>query len=257
MKENREQKLIQHLYVSQKLTLEQAMDFLCISESTARRLFTTLEEKGLAIRTHGGLQCLGSTITSYSFEQGARHNMEQKNAIARKACELIQDGDVIFCDSGTTIRCFCAELALYLKNHQMNIKFYTNSVANIDILSPHTEVNLIGGRYRPNRKDFCGYIAEHALSGLYFTKSFVGADGCINNSKFTTTDFETAKMNEIAIQNSKETFLLVDSSKFSSASHVAYVPVNNLTGIITDLDITHEIKDSITSKGCRVICAEK
>ena len=256
MKDTNEQKLIMHLFVSQKLTLEETMNLLNISESTARRLFAKLEQNGLAIRTHGGIQCLGTAITSYSFEKGAKINMEQKSAIGHKACELVEDGDVIFCDSGTTIRCFCSELALYLKSNDISIKFYTNSTANVDILSPHIEVNLIGGRYRANRKDYCGYLAEHALSGLYFTKSFVGADGCINNSKFTTTDFETAKMNEIAIKNSKETFLLVDSSKFSSASHVAYAPAHNLTGIVTDSGISEKIKGDLNSQGCRVILAK-
>lgn len=255
MKIDREQELLKYLYVSQKMTLEQAMETLGISESTARRLFSRLEQHHLAIRTHGGIQCIGSTIDSYSFEKGSHANIEQKTRIGKKACELIEDGDVVFCDSGTTIRCFCSSLILHLKKNKINVRFYTNSLANMDILSPHMEVNLIGGRYRANRKDFCGYIADQAMNGLYFSKCFLGADGYTPDSRFTTTDFETANIAETAIRNSKQSFLLVDSSKFSTASHIAYSPAENFKAVITDNGIPSDIRNELNRQGCRVILA--
>lgn len=255
MKKDHEQELLKHLYISGKITLEEAMRTLDISESTARRLFTKLEKEYLAIRTHGGLQSISSAIDAYSFERGTRTNIEQKTRIGRKACELIEDGDVIFCDSGTTIRCFCSALALFLKKEKPNVKLYTNSLANIDILSPLLEVNLIGGRYRANRKDFCGYIADQAMNSLYFTKCFLGADGYTPDSRFTTTDFETARIAENAILNSKQSYLLVDSTKFSTASHIAYAPAEKLKAVITDAGIPQAVRDELEKRNCRVMIA--
>jgi len=256
VKQDREQELMTRLSIVQKLSLAEAMELLNISESTARRMFAKLEREGFAIRTHGGVQCVNHAMTLYSFEYGARTNIAKKTSIAREACKFLEDGDVVFCDSGTTIQCLCAEMIYRLRQEKLNIKVYTNSLANLELLSPYLSVNLVGGEYRANRKDFCGYLTEQALNGLYFTKSFVGADGCMQGRQFTTTDFETARMNEIAIRNSERTFMLVDSSKFSQSSHVAYVPVQTLYTIVTDTGINPETLAQLRRSDVRVLCVE-
>ena len=256
MKQNREQELLARLSLVQRLTLSEAMDLLQISESTARRIFARLEQDGRAIRTHGGLQSINHAIAAYSFEDGAKSNIEKKAAIAREACKHLEDGDVIFCDSGTTIQCFCAELINRLKKDNLKIVVCTNSLANLELLSPYLPVKLLGGEYRANRKDFCGYMTEQALNGLYFTKSFVGADGCAQGKQFTTTDFETARMNQIAMGNSERSFMLVDSSKFATMAHVAYAPVQSMDTIITADDLSPETLQQLEQQNVRVICVD-
>ena len=255
MKQDREQQLKSRLSVVNKLTLGEAMELLDSSESTVRRMFSRLEKEGFAIRVHGGIQRLGSGLGDYSFENVAQTNLEKKTAIARKACELLKDGDIIFCDSGTTIRCFCVEMVEHIRKHDLRITVYTNSLANLELLSPHMQVWLIGGQYRANRKDFCGYLSEQSLKGLLFDKCFIGADGCIDGSRFTTTDFETASMNEIAIANSRCSIMLTDSSKFTSASHVSYVDAGRLQFVITDDGIDQEILKRLEAQAGQVICA--
>lgn len=254
MKQNREKELLARLSLVQKLSLSEAMELLQISESTARRIFAKLEQNGRAIRTHGGLQSLTHAITAYSFEDGAKTNVDKKAAIAREACKHLEDGDVIYCDSGTTIQYFCAELVNRLQKEKLKIVVCTNSLANLELLSPYLPVKLLGGEYRANRKDFCGYMTEQALGGLYFTKSFVGADGCAQGKQFTTTDFETARMNQIAMDNSERSFMLVDSSKFATMAHVAYTPVETMDTIITDDDIDTETLQKLKQQNVRVIC---
>ena len=135
----------------------------------------------------------------------------------------------------------------------MKIVVCTNSLANLELLSPYLPVKLLGGEYRANRKDFCGYMTEQALNGLYFTKSFVGADGCAQGRQFTTTDFETARMNQIAMSNSERNFMLVDSSKFATVAHVAYAPVQNIDTVITDENVTADIVQQLEQQNVRVI----
>lgn len=257
MKQNREQELISRLTAAKRLTLGEAMELLDISESTARRMFTKLEQDGFAIRTHGGIQCVSRVMTDYSFEQGFRRNAEKKTAIARTACRFLEDGDVVFFDSGTTIQHLCMELVRQLRAEKLALNVYTNSLANLELLAPHLTVRLLGGEYRENRKDFCGYLAEQALSGLCFTKCFLSADGCAQGRRFTTTDFETARMNEIVMRNSQRTIMLVDSSKFSIFSHVAYAPVEDIDTIVTDAGISGETLAALERAGAQVVCAEE
>jgi len=256
VKQDREQELMTRLSIVQKVTLAEAMELLHISESTARRMFAKLEKDGFVIRTHGGIQMVNNAMTLYSFEYGARTNMEKKTAIAMEAVKLLEDGDVVFCDSGTTIQCMCAQLIYRLQKDKLNVMLYTNSLANLELLSPHMKVNLVGGEYRANRKDFCGFLAEQALNGVFFTKCFVGADGCVNGTTFTTTDFETARMNQIAMRNSEQTYMLVDSSKFSNASHVSYAPADSLHTIVTDSGASRETLAQLKKTKARLICVD-
>lgn len=253
MKKDRLQPLLARLSIVRTLSLAEAMELLDVSESTARRMFAQLEHSGAAIRTHGGIRCVEQAPTAYSFEFGAKMNIGKKAAIAAAACDVLEDGDVIFCDSGTTIQCFCAELVHRLRRDKLNIKVYTNSLANLELLSAYIPVHLVGGEYRTNRKDFCGFLAEQALKGVYFTKSFVGADGCVDGKMFTTTDFETMRMNEIAMSNSRETYMLVDSSKFSASSHVAYAPIERIHTIITDDGLSDSLLRKLKESNANVI----
>ena len=204
----------------------------------------------------GAFFSVGGAMTMYSFEYGARTNIEHKTEIARKAVQYLEDGDVVFCDSGTTIQCLCAELVRRVREDKLKIKLYTNSLANLELLSPHMQVNLVGGEYRANRKDFCGYLTEQALTGVFFTKSFVGADGCVDGTTFTTTDFETARMNQIAMRNSEQTIMLVDSSKFRNACHVSYVPADSLHTIVTDSGTAPETLAQLKKTKARLICVD-
>lgn len=254
MKEDRLQALMARLSIVRTLSLADAMDLLDVSESTARRMFAQLEHTGAAIRTHGGIRCVDQAPTAYSFEFGAKMNIARKAAIGAAACDFLEDGDVIFCDSGTTIQCFCAELVHRLRRDKLNIKVYTNSLANLELLSAYIPVHLVGGEYRANRKDFCGHMAEQALKGVYFTKSFVGADGCVDGTMFTTTDFETMRMNEIAMGNSRESYMLVDSSKFSLSSHVAYAPIERIHTIVTDNGVAPHILSKLEKSSANLVC---
>lgn len=256
MKQDRMSVLMARLSIVRTLSLAEAMELLHVSESTARRMFAQMERSGAAIRTHGGIRAADQAPTAYSFEYGAKMNIDKKVAIAQAACSFLEDGDVVFCDSGTTIQCFCGELIHKIQRERLNIVVYTNSLANLELLSPYISVNLVGGEYRANRKDFCGFMADQALKGVYFTKSFVGADGCVGGRIFTTTDFETMRMNEIAMENSRETYMLVDSSKFSLSSHVAYAPADKIHTVITDAGIPKDAHNQLKKSNVRVVLAD-
>lgn len=255
MKKDRECELRTRLVAKERITLNEAMEFLDVSESTVRRLFARLEENGVAIRTHGGIQNVSNTLTMYSFEHVARTNVEQKSAIARQACSLLEDGDVIYCDSGTTVRCLCSEMVYYVSREHLQVKVYTNSLANLEILVPHMEVTLIGGTYRPNRKDFCGYLTEQAVQAVNFNKSFIGTDGFNSMQQLTTTDFETARVNELVIRQSQKSIVITDSSKFKKSTHVIFAHIPQIDMIVTDDAVSQENLESLRAQGVRVLCA--
>ena len=255
MQTDYQEKLLDRLHIRSRLSLRDAMELLDVSESTARRIFTRMEEDGLVIRTHGGIQKPGHTFTGYSFDTGREENIEKKQAIGREAVKLVDDGDVIFCDSGTTVQCFCTSLADRIRREGLHVKIYTNSLANIEILKDVGEIIMVGGKYRPNRRDFCGYVADQTMSYLSYNKVFLGADGCRDMKAFSTTDLETARINQIAIENSDQAVILVDSSKFHTGSHVMYARLRSIYAVVTDEQIGEEEMEALRKSQVMVIRA--
>jgi DeoR/GlpR family transcriptional regulator of sugar metabolism len=234
-----ERKLMDELESRYKLSVADAVALLDVSEATVRRIFNSLEKKSLAIRTYGGIRLAGETPFGYSFEKVKEEQAEEKKLIAGHAANLVKDNSVIYIDSGTTTAQFCLGLLKRLKKKEIgNIIVFTNSIENMNILSGECDINLIGGRYRSHRKDFFGYIAESAVKMLRFNACFLGTDGFSDDFYLMTTDFDTAALNEIVVNNSEEIYILADSSKLSKHSFVKYCGINkpNLT-IITDSKI--------------------
>lgn len=221
---------------SKQLSLSESMELLQVSESTIRRLFIALEKKGVAIRKYGAIQLSPTPSTiEYSYDLLSSHNAEKKEVIGVQAASLISNDDILFLDSGTTAFQVCCSLEKRLaKGSLRNISVFTNSLVNLNILNSYSTVNLIGGEYRKNRKDFCGYLSEEMLNRLHFTKCFLGCDGYQISNGFCATDFHTARINEIALKNSDMRYIVMDCSKFLVSSVVSFskgIPVN---AIITD-----------------------
>ena len=151
--------------------------------------------------------------------------------------------------------CFCMELRRRMEEKPLEIRVYTNSQANFEVLAPSVPITLLGGEYRPNRRDFIGYLTELAVSKIHFTKCFLGTDGCDMKQYFTTTDFETARMDEVAIRNSEQITILCDSEKFHSCAQVGYAEFSQVDRIVTDAGIASETKKMLEDYGMEIVIA--
>lgn len=233
--------LLKELQLNGCVTLREAIDKFGISEATARRLFTRLESKGLGIRSHGKISLPDSSYNFYRYEASEELYVKEKKQIAEEAVKLLNNGDVLFLDSGTTVCLFSMALAETLRQKQLhNIKVFTNSYMIINILNDLAEVVLIGGTYRPNRKDFCGYMAEKSMKDCHFDKCFLGTDGYNAMAGFTTTDFESARICETAIERSDNSIILMDSHKYKKAAVICFTKGENISLVITDQNIPEE-----------------
>ena len=255
MKKNeREKILIEKLHLNKKIELNEAVEMLNVSESTARRIFNELEENGKAIRTHGGIVPALGNNPEYSFELLMKSHFDEKMAIGELAAAEIQDGDIVYLDCGTTVLSLCFKIALLLREGYLkNTQFFSNSLANLEVLAPITQVNLIGGRYRPNRKDFSGYTAEIILRELHFTKAFLGTDGISPPICFNATDFDTARLNQLVIAGSERVYVLCDYSKFGKRSLISYANAEDVDAVISDGKIEEASVEMLEAAGIRMI----
>ena len=228
--------LLKELNTEKIIDIKQAMNLLGASESTVRRLFVNLEQKGVCIRGHGCIRIFDNDITNiYVYERVENTDVEAKEIIADRAMKYIESNDTIFLDAGTTLAKLSARIADALRDNVLHdLTIFTNSLVNLNVLKDYTKVNVIGGEYRDNRKDFCGIIAEMAIKNIYFNKCFVGTDGYGKGVGFTASDFQTARISQLLIANSKESYILADKKKFRQTSGICFAKDEDITAVITN-----------------------
>jgi DeoR/GlpR family transcriptional regulator of sugar metabolism len=251
--EKRASKLIGLLQGVERLDIATVVNSLKISEATARRLFTLLENEGKVIRVHGGVRLAPELEYDYSFRRLASSRKEQKSAIGETATEIVKDGDRLFLDSGTTVLRFAEALYQKIQAGELKgISVVTNSLSYIETLSDCCKVILTGGEIRTERRDVCGSVAEKNLSQYHFDKVFLGADAINLKEGFMTSDEKTAEICRIAISNSEQAFVLADSEKFNRKSFVSYADIGNIREIVTDDNLDMKTRKAFENKGIKI-----
>lgn len=204
---------------------------LNVSEITIRRDIKGLEQEGLIELHHGGaVQYVVNTTVETVMEIREQIFSQEKEEIGRFAATLVNDGDVIFVDSGSTTK----TLIPYLKDKK-NIVLVTNGYKNIELAmsSLISKTILLGGEFKPKTYSFLGTMTENDLSNFYFDKSFIGVNGVDARIGLTNAHMQESSLKHKAIERSAATFTLVDHSKFNKISNYSFASLSS-TSIITD-----------------------
>lgn len=200
------------------------------SESTVRRDIAILAESGQLIKIRGGAMAAGESFSyhEHNVEEKANMFVEEKTAIARYAASLIEDGDFVFLDAGTTT----AKMIEYIPSK--SVSFVTNAFINAKKLALRGfKVQITAGEVKPSTEAIVGAQAVETLSRYNFTKCFMGVNGISLKGGLTTPDNEEAAVKAAAIAHSKTMYLLADHSKFDSITAVRFGEIKQAV-IITD-----------------------
>lgn len=256
-KKSHQQEIILSLLKRKKsLRTQEAARLLHVSECTVRRLFEELEQQGELIRVYGGANLAPGKGEPYFFENFQLFMTEQKERIGNYASSLVNSGDLIYLDSGTTIQQMAIALAGRLQRGELrDIQVFTNSLRNLNILADHCEINLIGGMFRSSRQDFCGYLSELVLERVSFPKCFMGADGVSVNPRdgVMATDAFTAKNSQQVVKRAGTVYLLADSSKCTRRSFINYASLSDVYILITDSGLSDALEQEIHAQGPMVV----
>ncbi|MEN2768440.1 DeoR/GlpR family DNA-binding transcription regulator [Ornithinibacillus xuwenensis] len=178
------------------------------SESTIRRDLTQLEKGKFLKRVHGGAARLQGKLVEPTMDEKSSINTQTKRQIAQFASNLIEEGDCIYLDAGSTIFQMIDQLP-------SNIVVVTNGLMHMNhLLERNIETYLIGGFVKPTTKALIGRGAMESLEQYRFDKSFIGVNGIHPQFGYTTPDPEEAMIKNLAISLSREAYVLADDSKF-------------------------------------------
>jgi DeoR/GlpR family transcriptional regulator of sugar metabolism len=226
-----------------------------VSEVTIRKDLNLLKERNLLVRTRGG------AITS---DQGAAENevslrfktlahYREKRAIGRAAAELIEDGDTIIIDSGTT----ALQVACNLHKFK-NLTVLTNALnVTQEVLScKRFNVILLGGYIRNSSESVVGALAELNLKMFYCDKLFLGVDSFNLENGISTPSIEEANINQIMIQRSRKVFAVFDSSKVNKRALAYIAGLDQIDAVVTDDGMDKTMRKQLKAMDIKVIAVK-
>lgn len=227
--ERREQ-ILQLLEERSKIFVPELCDVFSVSPATIRTDLRDLENDGKLRRTHGG----AIPVAKAAFEEVSVlkeiDHIEEKRRIAQEAATLVEDGDTIALDIGTTT----IELAKCLRGKQ-NITAVTvdleiaRTLEDFDI-----NVIVIGGILRRGYHCAVGSMAVSNLSRMNVDKAFMAANAFSIEKGFTTPAFEYAEVKQAMIAIASETIMLADSSKIGQISFLKFADLDDIDRLIID-----------------------
>jgi DeoR family fructose operon transcriptional repressor len=244
--EERQQKIVELLHQSQKMTVSDLCTTFNVSPSTIRNDLQDLENRGLLKRTHGGAILNLKTKFEPNFSQKQVDHFEEKQAIGKYAADLIEEGDTVILDTGTSI----FEIAKNLKGRK-NITVVTNDIGIASFLEQNSELDiiLVGGTLRRGLHCTVGPIATENLHNLIVDKAFLGTNGISLKNGLMTPEINTAEVKKVMAKIASEIYLICDSSKFGHNGFIKVLPITSIDHIITDSNISPEIAENMRNAG--------
>jgi DeoR family galactitol utilization operon repressor len=242
----REQEIVRLLAEDRGIPVSKLSEQLGVSAVTIRSDLNHLANKGVVVRTRGG------AVPAFHPTMVERQNLriEEKNRIAQAAADMVNDGDTIMIEAGTTT----ALIAKYLLGKRF-VNIVTNSALILPFarLNPGIHLTVVGGEFRPATESFVGPVALQQLERFHVRLAFVGTDGFSLGGGLTTHLVEGAEIVRKMAERSDSTVLVADASKFGKIGFVGVLPVQRVATLITDGDLGPAAREELEEAGVRII----
>lgn len=228
--EIRHKHIIQQLGAKGRICVTDVSKELGVTEITIRRDLKALSDKGLLKKSYGGaVPAAPEVAASVRYRQTRRASA--KKIIGELASELINDGDVIYLEAGST----CYEIIPYLADKK-DLTVIVNSLYLMKRLGGLTglKIIIIGGQYRPGRMDMVGLGAESAISQLSGFKAFTGADDIAIDAGISGADVVTVGFAKLVLTQASEVIFVGDNTKFDNPALYKIADIDQLDYIVTN-----------------------
>lgn len=241
----RERIILDRLSVDGSVSVGELARDLGLSEVTIRGDLKGLEDKGWINRKWGGA---AASMHRLILER-QKIFPDRKNAIARAAASLVQNGDVIMIEAGTTT----ALVARYLTDKQ-DVHIVTNStlVFSYARMRPNLQITMVGGEFRGATESMVGPIALETIGRINVRLAFVGTDGFSIERGMTTHLIEGAEIVKAMKAHAQTTVLTADSSKYGKFGFTNVLPLSEMDLILTDNYLDEKAEDALLKAGINV-----
>lgn len=232
----RRERILEILERKRTATIRELAEELFISEASIRRDVEALEKGGQVRRIYGGvvLENFRNAVVPLGFREG--ENSQVKDELARRAAEMVQDGDTIMLDASSTVR----RMIKYLSNKR-GLKIITN---NLRIFSDEVPEDMhlycTGGLFNAQNAMFCGAGAERYVRMLYADKCFFSSQGISEEGKISDASEEETALRRVMLSHSNKKIFLCDDSKIGVKRMFALCGKEDLDEIICNVKLPWE-----------------
>lgn len=236
---------------------------LNVSVESIRRDINLLCERNILKKVHGGAVPLKKMLREDAYEIRRMANREIKQALGICAAKMIEDNDICFFSSGSTIE-FVAEAVQDVHN----VTFITNSLQTANILQKKNicgdftgEIIVIGGRLNPSERFMYGPVSYEQMEELYVNKAFISASA-ISCEGLMSTVIEEGHIAGYFFAKSPQRIVIAEGEKLGRESIYRFAPLDGVNCLITDKNVfsvenpqnrkLKELKDRLAKSGAEI-----
>lgn len=224
-----------------------------VSEVTVRSDLTSLARQGLVARVRGGVRALQQGHSEVGFDLRLRLEVERKRAIARAAARLIGEGEAVALDASTTAYYLALELRM-----KRELVVVTNGLLVATALAdaPGITVVVTGGTLRLSAMSVVGDLGSEVLRTTRINKGFLGARGLSLERGLMDLNPDEVRIKQEMADACEQIYGILDGTKWHRSALLSFVPLDDLTGIVTDSSAPADEVEAWRAAGVDVITAD-
>lgn len=248
----RQNKIVEMVNANGSVLVKELSEMFEVTEDSIRKDLSLLEKKELLKKTYGGAVRNRVNTHELYVSQRKGKNVEEKKKIAKKAFELIEEGDFIFLDIST----INIELIKLIVEANLNVTVATNMIDVMLGFTASLDTNLIfvGGKLNRGRDGFIGSYTNKQIGEFSFDKAFMGVVGVdIKRNKVYTYTTDDALTKKVIMENSEKCYMLMESTKFTREGNYRYSSIDEFEGIILDEEPSEEVQKHLADKKVTVL----
>ena len=248
----RRERIQEYLAVHQIARSVDLCELLETSEATVRRDLEWLEQKGILERTHGGAILSQRMIFEQEYQQRAQAHPEEKRRIGELAASLIEEGDIVFINSGTT-----ATQVLQHIRRDSRITVFTNNVSAVmDIGDPGFHYYMTGGEFQSRSNSLAGRFALDNLNLVYANKTILGVDGVsLKHGCTVPTNAEAEVVRRMIERTKGQVIIVADHSKWGVVSNFQIANIDEVNKLVTDEGFSKSAVEDLAEHSIEVLQA--
>lgn len=226
-----------------RVTVQELSERFAVSEVTIRRDLNRLADDGYITRTYGGAMLEGAAESELSFEKKKKEIPEIKELIAKRAAQMVKEGDTIALDAST----ITYRMVEHLRG--LRVTIITNSLDIAEQVAHYPEMTLIlcGGILRHDTRALMGPVAERQWREYRADLAFIGCNAVHPDYGVMTTNAVDTYSKRAIREISKEAYMVAETAKFGRTSLHRIFSFTEIEGIITDEGDPKGLKRSIQS----------
>lgn len=247
----RQQQILSRLNLNGAVTTSELTEAFGVSIETVRRDLLHLEQKGHLQRVHGGAVAPGSMRHYADLSARMTENSQGKAELSQNAALLVQEGDILYIDSGSTAVFFAKELA----SRFSKMTVVTHSMDVFEILAKQHGFHLIlcGGSYSWEERAFHGGITLEALKQLHVSKAFLCPSAISLRNGVRDYDQALTQVQKQIISICDRAYFLADSEKFETTGLLKLCDTSENHIYITDSALPQRYRQLYREQNMTVI----